>query len=171
MARCDSYYFGQCTYGACIDAGWIPDDLGNGGDWARNAPALGLQVTDIPTISAAVSYCPGDGYSEFGHCGIVTQVYPDGSFQVYEMNYVGFDVYDSRHSSAFDVCGFILPPGVQPGKGPGQGGGSQGGGSSSGIPGPFNDVWTGLAWWVNTGDVEGFNAIWTARAAIQAAPY
>lgn len=151
MARCDSYDFGQCTWGACQARDWVPDDLGNGGAWAANAPSLGFQVTDIPTAGAVVSYAPGDGYSEFGHCGVVLDVYGDGSFLVYEMNYVGFDQYDQRHSSNYDVAGFILPPGVQPGQGGAGPGGGRGAVDANGIPIELNNVWTAMAWWANTG--------------------
>lgn len=120
--HCDSYTFGNCTWGACQLRAWIPDGLGDGGDWAFNAPAHGLQVTMTPTVGAAVSYCRGDGYSEFGHCGIVDQVFPDGTFLVTEMNFFAFDVYDQRVSTMGDVCGFILPPGVSPGGPTGSGG-------------------------------------------------
>lgn len=131
MARCDSYAFGNCTYGACLDDSWIPEGLGNGGDWARHAAERGLQVTMVPTVGAAVSYCAGGGYSEFGHCGTVLEVGSDGRFLVREMNFVAFDQYDERWSTMADVCGFILPPGVSPG----QGSGAQGGPAAPGTPG------------------------------------
>lgn len=151
MARCDTYAPGQCTAGACEAAGWVPDGLGNGGQWAANAPSHGLQVTMVPTVGAVVSYCPGDGYSEFGHCGVVTAVYADGSFEIHEMNFVAAFVYDDRHSSSYDVCGFILPPGVQPGQG-GAGPGGQGAGTdASGLPNDFAGVWAEASWWMNTG--------------------
>ena len=131
MARCDTYAFGNCTYGACLDDPWLPEGLGNGGDWAAHAAARGYQVTMVPTIGAAVSYCPGFGYSQYGHCGTVVDVGQDGRFLVREMNYVAFDQYDERWSTLADVCGFILPPGVSPG----QGAGGQGGPPAQGTPG------------------------------------
>lgn len=148
MARCDSYDFGECTAGACAAASWIPDGLGNGGEWSANAPAHGIMVTDVPTVGAVVSYCPGDGYSPFGHCALVTQVYPDGTFQVYEMNYVAFDQYDSRRSTINDVCGFLLPPGVQAGAGGGAGGPA----ASPDLNGLFW-YWSHLADYYNSGVV------------------
>lgn len=160
MARCDSYYYGECTYGACIDAGWIPDGLGNGGDWAANAGRFGLQVTDIPTVGAAVCYAAGDGYSSFGHCGIVRAVGVNGQFLVHEMNFVAFAQYDDRWSNTFDVAGFVLPPGVSPGSSPAQGRGG---------PGPVADMYT--TWSTFVGDwsftvPEHINRLRTARALL-----
>lgn len=83
-----------------------------------------------PTPGSVVSYCRGDGYSSFGHCGLVEQVAPDGTFLVSEMNYVAFDVVDERWSNLGDVCGFLLAPGQAPGGGAGPGGGT--GGSAAG---------------------------------------
>lgn len=139
MARCDSYIFGECTWGACEKAAWIPEDLGDGGDWALNAPAHGLQVTMVPTVGAVVSYGRSSAYSAWGHCGVVEDVTQDGHFLVREMNYVGFDVYDDRLSDMSDVVGFILPPGVQPGTAPGGGAGPPGT-----TPGAVVDSWTRL---------------------------
>lgn len=136
MTRCDTYSFGNCTWGACEAAGWIPEGLGDAGDWAANAAARGWQVTEIPTVGAAVSYCRGDGYSQWGHCGIVLEVGGDGRFLVHEMNYSAFDAYDDRWSTLGDVCGFILAPGTSPGQPPpGQGGPP--GGVPPQIPGPL----------------------------------
>lgn len=143
MAHCGSYVFGECTYGACNESSWVPEGLGDGGDWAANAPSFGLHVTMIPTVGAIVSYCRGDGYSPFGHCGRVLQVYGDGTFLVREMNYVAWDDYDQRVSSQYDVCGFILPPGVSPGAGPPPGGGA---GSA---PGELLASWDRLAYYYN----------------------
>ena len=142
MARCDSYYFGECTWGACEYAGWIPEHLGNGGDWAASAAAMGYAVTDIPTVGAAVSYAPSSAYSDYGHCGIVTAVYGDGTFEVHEMNYAGFDEYDDRRSSTFDVAGFVLPPGVSPG--------AQGGGQGMGAGPPWLNAFGS---WYNVADL------------------
>lgn len=115
MARCDSYYPGQCTAGACQLNGWVEDGWGNGGQWADSARAAGFDVTSTPTVGAVVCYCSGDGYSEFGHVATVTAVYADGTFEVREENYIGPYVWDNRDSQDYDVCGFILPPGVAAG--------------------------------------------------------
>ena len=119
MSRCDSYTAGNCTWGACEENGWIPEGLGDGGDWAVHAAARGLVVVSTPVAGSVVSYCRGGGYSAFGHCGSVLEVAQDGRFLVREMNFVALGQYDDRWSSMADVCGFILPPGAT---GSGQGG-------------------------------------------------
>lgn len=131
MARCGSYAFGNCTYGVCQDDSWVPEDLGDGGDWAEHAAARGYQITMVPTIGAVCSYCRGNGYSQYGHVATVIDIGANGTFLVREMNFVAFDQYDDRWSSMGDVCGFILPPGVSAG----QGVGGQGGPPAPGVPG------------------------------------
>lgn len=134
MARCDTYAYGNCTQGACLDNPWVPEGLGDGGDWAAHAAARGLMVSMQPTVGAVVSYCRGGGYSQWGHVATVVQVAADGRFEVHEMNFVGFNTWDYRWSTLYDVCGFILPPGVQPGRGAGVSLSGEGG-SASGVPG------------------------------------
>jgi len=146
MARCDSYAFGNCTAGACQENPWIPEGLGDGGDWAFNAPAHGLAVTMNPTVGAVVSYCRGHGYSEFGHVGTVVAVGNDGRFLVHEMNFVGFNTWDSRWSSTYDVCGFILPPGATPGRGANAPGPAGGGGSGL-VPWAPTAAWEAVRDW------------------------
>lgn len=143
MARCDSYDFGQCTWGACELAPWCPERLGNGGDWAASARALGYEVTMTPTVGALVCYLAGDGYSQYGHCAVCTAVYADGTFEVREMNYAAYDEYDDRRSNTYDLGGFILPPGVSPGAGGGAGAGPGGGGDTI-----MKDAWANVttAW-------------------------
>lgn len=117
MARCDSYAYGYCTWGACELADWLPEGWGDAKDWAFHALQDGFAVVQEATLGAIVVYGDNPAYSPLGHVGVVTQVYADGSFQVQEMNAVGWNQYDSRHSSLFDVLGFILPPGVAIGTG------------------------------------------------------
>lgn len=158
MARCSSYIEGECTRGACEAAGWIPDALGDAGDWAAHAIARGFQVTSIPTVGAAACYARGDGYSAFGHCGIVRQVFSPTSFLIYEMNFSQFNTYDSRVSSTFDVAGFILPPGVSPGGGAGPGGSSSPGSDA------LAAAWGDLQYWANTGGPQMVQAFQVAAA-------
>ena len=133
---CESYYFGECTRGACEYAYWVPEGLGNAGDWAGNAAARGFAVTMTPTVGAVVVYGAGNGYSSFGHCGVVLDVGAGQQFLVHEMNYVAWDQYDDRWSNLYDVVGFILPPGVSPGAG-----------APSGLgPGPGPQDRLALAW-------------------------
>lgn len=117
MAACDSYDFGECTWGACEYAYWVPEGLGNAGDWAANAAARGYEVTMVPTIGSVAVYGSGDGYSIFGHCGVVIDVAGPDRFLIHEMNYTAWDQYDDRWSNTYDVVGFILQPGTSPGGG------------------------------------------------------
>lgn len=161
MAHCDSYIFGECTYGACLLAPWIPEGLGDAGDWATDAVAAGLNVTNIPTVSSVVSYARGDGYSSFGHCGFVLDTYSDGSFLVREMNYVAWDQYDDRVSSTYDVAGFILAPGQQPGGAPGGRGGPPGD-----TPNDLNYEWGVIQTYLNGGIDRQFSYLDWAPTAL-----
>jgi hypothetical protein len=152
MGRCDSYYFGECTWGVCEQAPWVGEGWGNAADWLGSAQRAGFSTTDRPTVGAVCVYGSSSAYSIYGHVGLVVAVYGDNSFRVREMNYVGWDQYDERNSSMFDVEGFILPPGVAAGSG----GGSQGGGAA-GAPqgGGFQDA--SWAW----GELQGNSSNWS----------
>jgi len=152
MGRCDSYAPGNCTAGACQDNPWVPDGLGDGGDWAANALARGLVVVMTPTPGSVVCYCRGDGYSEFGHVGSVVAVSGDGTFEVHEENFLGLFELDYRWSTMHDVCGFILPPGGAPGQGSSQVGGGPGG-TAWGIPWQPVTAWDNVRTW--TRDLGG----------------
>ncbi len=161
MAACDSYVFGQCTWGCCELTGWIPEGLGDAGDWANNAVGRGLDVTNVPTVGSVVSYGRGDGYSLFGHCGLVEDVYTDGTFLVKEMNYVAWDQYDERVSTTYDVAGFILAPGTLPNTGGrGQGPGSQN------APDDLRYEWGVVADYLNGGIQTQFNYLDWAPTAL-----
>lgn len=152
MGRCGSYTFGNCTWGVCQDQAWVPEQLGDGGDWAANWAARGGQVVGSPLAGTVVSYCRGGGYSDFGHVAEVVQVYDNGTFLVREMNFAAFDAYDLRVSNMHDVCGFLVPPG-----GPTGGGSNQtapgGGGGADDVRGAWAQLqdWlnSGAEWWVN----------------------
>lgn len=169
MARCDSYTPQNCTAGACEKAPWIPEGLGDGGDWAQNYQAQGGQVTMIPTADAVVCYARGDGYSAFGHVAYVDEVYDDGTFLVTEENFTALGQWDDRRSTMADVAGFLLAPGAVPGaRGTGSGQGS-GGPTIQGIPSQVNGAWEVVRWWTQQGhDYEWWRQQGTdrARAAI-----
>jgi CHAP domain len=106
-----AYAFGNCTYYVATRFPTIYPYLGNAKDWILNAPKHGYQVLTTPHPDTVVVYGPGNGYSSLGHVAVVDKVNPDGSFQVSEMNYAGFDHIDQRRSTMKGVIGFIVPPG------------------------------------------------------------
>jgi hypothetical protein len=148
MSECATYAPGNCTAGACEENPWIPEGLGDGGDWAANAAARGFQVVDTPVAGSVVSYCRGDGYSPFGHVASVVAVGQDGTFEVHEENFIGLFQFDFRWSSMGDVCGFILPPGSQLGQGSAQIGGGPGG-SAGPLPWQPQAAWDNVRSWTN----------------------
>lgn len=148
MAGQDTYDPGQCTWYVAGALAWVRGGWGNAGDWAANAQAQGFQLTLIPTVGAVVVYAAGDGYSLFGHCGIVESVDGQGLFTVAEMNFVAAFEVDHRQSNLYDVAAFILPPGVQPGQPP-AGPLGQGAGSLPQGLGPVNDAWSFLQSYYN----------------------
>jgi hypothetical protein len=117
VARCYSYLVGECTWGACELAPWLPEWLGNADQWLLNASRDGLQLTSLPTTGAIVSFQPGGWVSPLGHVGLVVASYSATDFDVREMNWSAFNRYDVRHATTAGVNGFILPPGVAPGGG------------------------------------------------------
>lgn len=107
-----SYAFGNCTYFVAKTLPWIPGGLGDAYQWIANAKAKGLQVSNTPVVGSVVVYGQGNGYSQFGHVAVVQSLNSDGTFNVSEMNFAGFNQTDTRTSSMKDVAGFILPPGT-----------------------------------------------------------
>jgi hypothetical protein len=85
--------------------------LGNAKDWIVNAKKQGYKVLRNPVPDSVVVYGPGNGYSNLGHVAVVDSVNKDGTFNVTEMNYKGYDLIDNRTSSMRGVIGFIIPPG------------------------------------------------------------
>lgn len=140
MARCESYDLGECTWGVCQLASWLPEGLGDAGDWAADGAAAGLQVIGYPVPGAVVVYGRGNGYSDRGHVALVTQVYGPNSFAVREMNFIKWDTYDERVSNAYDAIAFLLPPGAIPGLG----GGAAESGGGAGLP-SVEVAWTWAA--------------------------
>jgi hypothetical protein len=138
--RCSSYDVGECTWGVCELAVWVPEQLGNARDWPARAVNYGLQETPVPTVGAVVCYAPGFGYSQLGHLGVVVADHGDGTFDVQEMNYTAFNQYDLRTSTLADVTTFILPPGVLPG-----GGGDIGPGGTVTPPQDLETAWAQFA--------------------------
>lgn len=102
----NDYVFGNCTYYVASHY-QIPGNWGNASSWLSSAQASGFTTSQTPAVGAIVVYGANGGYSQYGHVAIVTAVNPDGTFQVSEMNYNGFDQVDSRTSTMADVSGFI----------------------------------------------------------------
>jgi hypothetical protein len=117
VARCSSYILGECTWGACELADWVPDGWQNAVQWLDHARAGGYWITGTPTVGALMIGRGGLYDAIYGHCAVVDQVAPSWKFLVREMNYSGWDQYDSRWATLSNVLGFILPPGVHPGQG------------------------------------------------------
>jgi surface antigen len=106
-----AYAFGNCTYYVATRFPNIYPYLGNAAQWITNAPKHGYTVLSTPHPDTVVVYGPGNGYSSLGHVAVVESVNSDGSFQVSEMNYSGYDLIDQRRSTMKGVIGFIVPPG------------------------------------------------------------
>ncbi len=106
-----AYAFGNCTYYVATRFPTIYPYLGNAKDWLAAAPKHGYTVLSTPHPDTVVVYGPGNGYSSLGHVAVVESVNSDGSFQVSEMNYRGYDMIDQRRSTMKGVIGFIVPPG------------------------------------------------------------
>ena len=60
--------------------------LGNGGNWAANAPSHGLSVNSTPAVGAA-AVVPSKSQTDPGHVAYVEAVYPDGRIKVAEYNH------------------------------------------------------------------------------------
>ncbi len=97
------FYFGQCTwYVATLR--YIPW-FGNAWQWYGNAQAYGYPVGQRPEVGSIMVTWE----SSYGHVAYVEAVYPDGSWLVSEMNYVGWDMVDTRHiyPGQVPLIGFI----------------------------------------------------------------
>lgn len=110
-AATQAYTWGNCTYYVATRFPNIYAWLGDAHNWIGNAQKRGYTILSKPAPDTVVVYGPGNGYSSLGHVAVVESVNPDGSFQVSEMNYTGFDMIDQRRSTMKGVVGFIVPPG------------------------------------------------------------
>lgn len=102
----DTFPPGQCTWYAAWEhrVAWT----GNAGDWWANARAQGAAESSTPSVGAIAVWRPSQSYSVYGHVGVVVQL-GSGGFVVSEMNYVGWDVIDTRWVPSGDPAleGFI----------------------------------------------------------------
>ena len=90
----NAYAAGQCTWWAYERRRQMgigtPSYLGNGGDWAANAPRYGLRVDNVPQVGAALSFLPGQegASSPWGHVAVVESVGAN-SITISESNVAG----------------------------------------------------------------------------------
>ena len=93
------------------------EDLGNARYWAADAQQSWrhLTVTSTPTPGSTVVFQPGvEGAGGGGHVAHVLAVFPDGWFELSEMNFYwsggGWGRVDYRYAYVAWGVSFILPP-------------------------------------------------------------
>jgi surface antigen len=83
---------------------WIPTgSVGHGKSWATNRAREGFIVDRTPRYGDVVQ-TPGDPY--YGHVGIVTKVFDDGSIEITEMNWFGWGRVSVSTAPASDAKNF-----------------------------------------------------------------
>lgn len=96
----DTYTWGNCTYWAFAQRLWaaksIPTNWGNANTWDDNARAQGYVVDHTPATTAVFQTDDGD----FGHVAYVTEVKPDGTWTITEMNAPHLNVVSTRTFAA-----------------------------------------------------------------------
>jgi len=91
----NTYSYGNCTFYAKQQLGWVPNGLGNANTWDNRAPSYGLGVYSTPIVGAVAQ--TDAGY--YGHVGVVIAV-NDTTVVVREMNWVGYNVVSTRTVAA-----------------------------------------------------------------------
>ena len=99
---------GRFPYGYCtwyVATRWPVTWLGNAWEWYGNARAQGYPVGGTP-VAGSIMVTRESGW---GHVAYVEAVYPDGSWRVSEMNYVGWAVVSQRtiRPGSVPLIGFI----------------------------------------------------------------
>ena len=118
--------FGQCTWWALkalANEGYSTTRMENLGDakyWAADAAARGFVVVSTPLPDSTVVFQPGvEGAGGGGHVAHVLAVYPDGWFEISEMNFYrkdngaengGWGILDYRYAYAAWGVQFIAHP-------------------------------------------------------------
>jgi hypothetical protein len=116
VATADAYAYGNCTYYVAERFPQINAHMGNAGDWVASARRLGYTVLQQPTPGTIAVYSksyPGSG--GYGHVAVVDSLNGDGSFNVSEMNFAGWNYIDKRTVTKADqnyIIGYIVPPGT-----------------------------------------------------------
>lgn len=92
----------NCTWGVAsrLPITWS----GNASDWAYAASQQGYTVSGVPRVGS-IAQTSGD--SSLGHVGIITALHDDGSFDVWEENYYGLGITDTRTTSVTEFPSFI----------------------------------------------------------------
>jgi LysM repeat protein len=99
--------YGQCTW---YVASWVQIPwMGDAWMWFGNAKSYGWPVGSVPRRGAIMVTWESRYY---GHVAYVDQVYADGSWQIQEMNFLGWAVIDQRviKPGGVPLIGFIYPP-------------------------------------------------------------
>jgi surface antigen len=99
----DAYDYGNCTYWVALRRLQtnqpIPNDWGNAISWAANAAKDGYLVNHIPATGAIMQ--DPNALGGEGHVAFVESVNAaNGSWQISEMNRIGWDEVDYRTLSA-----------------------------------------------------------------------
>jgi len=95
--------YGYCTWYVATKYHVTWD--GNAKDWFANAAARGYKVGSTPAVGSIMVTME----SYLGHVAYVEAVYPNGSWEVSEMNYAGWGIISQRiiYPGTIYVIGFI----------------------------------------------------------------
>lgn len=77
----NTYAWGNCTWYVKNRRPSLPNMLGNGGQWAANAAAMGYATGSTPRVGAVAE--------QPGHVAYVESVHGNGTITISEMNYAG----------------------------------------------------------------------------------
>lgn len=98
----DLYDYGYCTYWAALRRLQInlpiPNDWGNAATWSSRARVAGYQVDHTPSVGSIMQ--DSNAANGLGHVAFVESVNENGTWEVSEMNYKGWDEVDTRLISA-----------------------------------------------------------------------
>ena len=113
-ASSNNYAYQNCTwyvwnYFRDVYKTYLPSSLGNGAEWAYSLPGTSKHAGAIVSFRGGtyIQFVGGGGFttaSPFGHVAVVTAVYSDGSYQIYNGSTAGVDSY---HVSASTPATFV----------------------------------------------------------------
>lgn len=92
-----TYPFSECTWWAAVRRAQlgrpVPDNMGNGGQWADSGRAKGMSVDNTPHVGDVIVFAPGQAgaVAYYGHVAVVEAILSDGSIIISECsaNYNG----------------------------------------------------------------------------------